>query len=168
MEITIRDSRPSGVDAIHEILVADSTIAGSMRQPYQAKVETVDRLEQKERMMRLVAEIDDELVGFVELATHPNAPRHRHVGVVNLIAVREDHQGNGVGRRLMDAIIDLADNWLQITRLELFVWTTNHNAARLYKSPGFEQEGTLRDYAFFDGRFLDAYITARFRPWWRS
>ena len=64
------------------------------------------------------------------------------------------------------AAIDLADNWIQITRLELFVWTTNSNAVRLYKSLGFEQEGTLRDYAFYDGRFLDAYVMARFRPAW--
>jgi putative acetyltransferase len=85
-----------------------------------------------------------------------------------MIAVREDHQGNGVGRRLMDAVIDLAENWLQIARLELFVWTTNHNAVRLYKSLGFEQEGTLRNYAFFAGRYLDANIMARFRQGWRS
>ena len=168
MEITIRDGRRSDVDAIHEILVAESTIAGSMRLPYQAKAESLERLEKKEGMTRLVAEIDDEVVGFVELATYPNAPRHRHVGVVNLIAVREDHQGNGVGRNLMDAVIDLGDNGLQLVLLELFAWTTNNTAVRLYKSLGFEQEGTLRDYAFFDGGYLDAYIMARFRPGWRS
>lgn len=166
MEITIRDGRPDDLDRLHEILVADSTIAGSMRLPYQAKAQTEKRLEEREDVIRLVAEVDDEVVGFVELVTYPNAPRHRHVGVVNLIAVREDQQGHGVGRRLMAAVVDLADNWLQIARLELFVWTTNHNAVRLYKSLDFEQEGTLRDYVFFDGGYLDAHLMARFRPGW--
>jgi hypothetical protein len=62
MEITIRDGRQSDVDAIHEILVAESTIAGSMRPPYQAKVETLERLEKTEGMTCLVALIDDEIV----------------------------------------------------------------------------------------------------------
>jgi len=29
---------------------------------------------------------------------------------------------------------------------------------------GFEREGTLRQHAFRDGRFVDSYVMARLRP----
>jgi L-phenylalanine/L-methionine N-acetyltransferase len=42
----------------------------------------------------------------------------------------------GVGRARLDAIIDLADNWLNLTRLGLFVFTDNTHAVRLYGASG--------------------------------
>ncbi len=165
MTFTIRDYRTSDVEAVHEILVAGSTIRGTMRLPYQAKSQTEERLQDREGAIRLVAaEAEAGVVAFLELLTYPSVARHRHVGMINLVAVHEGHQGRGVGRGMMDAAIDLADNWLQLKRLELFVWTTNESAVRLYKSLGFEQEGTLRDWVFQDGRFLDAYLMARLNP----
>ena len=35
------------------------------------------------------------------------------------MAVRDDYAGQGVGRQLMNAVLDLADNWLGLTRVEL-------------------------------------------------
>jgi L-phenylalanine/L-methionine N-acetyltransferase len=45
----------------------------------------------------------------------------------------------------------------------LEVYTDNEPAVRLYKKFGFSVEGTLRRYAFRDGRFVDAYMMARLR-----
>ncbi len=50
-------------------------------------------------------------------------------------------QGRGVGRALMEAAVDLADNWLSLTRLELTVFADNAPAIRLYERVGFEVEG---------------------------
>ena len=41
------------------------------------------------------------------------------------MAVRDDWQGRGVGTALMEAALDLADNWLNLTRIELEVYTDN-------------------------------------------
>ena len=54
-----------------------------------------------------------------------------------------------------------ACRWLNLTRLELTVFTDNARAIALYKRCGFEIEGTLRQYAFRDGAFVDAYGMAR-------
>src|SRR5712691_4482721 len=51
-------------------------------------------------------------------------------------------EGEIVGTALMTAAIDLADNWLDLSRLELTVYTDNEAAMRLYKKLGFVIEGT--------------------------
>jgi len=79
------------------------------------------------------------------------------------MAVRDDWQGKGVGTALMQAAIDLADNWLNLTRLELEVFVENTPAIRLYEKCGFTVEGTLVDFAFRDGQYVDTYIMARLR-----
>ena len=61
------------------------------------------------------------------------------------------------------AAIDLADNWLDLSRLELTVYTDNEPAMRLYKKLGFVVEGTHRKYAFRDGVYVDAHCMARVR-----
>jgi L-phenylalanine/L-methionine N-acetyltransferase len=97
------------------------------------------------------------------VTTYPNRPRRRHVGQIG-ISVHDEWQGRGVGAALMRACIDLADNWLNLTRLELEVYADNEPAIRLYERFGFEHEGTLRQYAFRDGHFVDSYAMARLRP----
>jgi putative acetyltransferase len=73
--------------------------------------------------------------------------------------VRDDWQGKGVGAAIMRAVIDLADKWLNLTRIELTVFTDNEPAIALYRKFGFEIEGTLRKYAFCEqgvrGRLRD-------------
>jgi putative acetyltransferase len=60
-------------------------------------------------------------------------------------------------------VLDLADNWLNLTRIELSVYTDNAAGLALYKKFGFEIEGTHRRYAFRGGRYVDAYSMARVR-----
>ncbi len=63
----------------------------------------------------------------------------------------------------MDAATDLADNWLNLLRLELDVYTDNEPAIRLYKKFDFVIEGTQKVYAFRDGSYVDAYRMARIK-----
>jgi putative acetyltransferase len=79
------------------------------------------------------------------------------------MAVRDDWQGRGAGTALMQAAVDLADNWLNLSRLELEVYTDNEAAVRLYQKFGFSIEGTLRRFAYRDGQYVDAYCMARLR-----
>ena len=79
------------------------------------------------------------------------------------MAVRDDWHGKGVGSALMQATVDLADRWLNLTRLELDVFTDNEPAIRLYKKFGFTTEGTMVQFAFRGGQFVDVYLMARLR-----
>ena len=111
----------------------------------------------------LVAEVAGKVVGNLGLHAASKSPRRRHAGALGM-SVRDDWQGRGVGTALMAAAIDLADNWLNYTRLELTVYTDNAAALALYRKFGFEIEGTLQNYAFRGGRFIDAYTMARCVP----
>jgi putative acetyltransferase len=63
----------------------------------------------------------------------------------------------------MAAMIDLADNWLGIRRLELTVYADNTAAVHLYEKFGFRIEGTLSQFARRAGTLVDAYSMARLR-----
>ena len=64
----------------------------------------------------------------------------------------------------MEALIALADNWLRLTRLQLYVWDGNERAIDLYRRCGFEVEGRLKQFVFVDGDYRDAFIMARLKP----
>ncbi|MHB8628928.1 MAG: GNAT family N-acetyltransferase [Aggregatilineales bacterium] len=80
------------------------------------------------------------------------------------IQVHADYQGIGVGNALMAAMCNLADNWLNLHRLELEVFTDNEGAIALYKKYGFEIEGTRRRSAFRNGVYGDTYWMGRINP----
>ena len=64
----------------------------------------------------------------------------------------------------MAAVVDLADNWLNLTRLELEVYADNAAAIHLYERFGFTYEGTLRQHAFRNGNYVDSNVMGRLRP----
>ncbi len=79
------------------------------------------------------------------------------------MSVHSDYWNRGVGSALMSAVVDLADNWLNLKRIELEVYTDNAAAIHLYEKFGFVIEGTKRKYAFRDGEYVDAHVMARVR-----
>jgi len=47
--------------------------------------------------------------------------------------VRDDWHGKGVDTAMMRAVIDLADKWLNLARIELTVFTDNESVIALYR-----------------------------------
>jgi len=163
MTITVRRVEPGDYEAVQRIYAGPQVVRGTLQIPFSSVEMWRKRLaEPPEGFISLVACVEDEVVGQLGLNTFPNRPRRRHVGQIGM-AVRDDWQGKGVGTALMHAAIDLADNWLNLRRLELEVYTDNIPAIRLYEKFGFNIEGTLVDYAFRDGQFVDTYSMARIR-----
>jgi putative acetyltransferase len=161
--ITIRHAEPDDYAALHRILAGPKAIWGTLQVPFPSAERWRKRLaEPAEGTFSLVACVEDEVVGQLGLHTFPDRPRRRHVGQIGM-AVGDDWQGKGVGTALLQAAVDLADNWLNLTRLELDVYTDNEPAVRLYQKFGFVIEGTLVRFAFRDGQYVDAYIMARVR-----
>ena len=164
MTLTIRHAEPGDYEAVRDTMSQPRARAGTLQVPYPSLEMWKKRLaETKDTDKVLVAEIDGKVVGNLGLHIVSASPRRRHAYAIGM-AVHDDHQRAGVGMALMTAAIDLADNWMQIKRLELEVYVDNTAAIALYRKFGFEVEGTLRMHAFRDGRFVDSHVMARIRP----
>lgn len=159
-EILVRATEPSDIEAIAEIMNCPGVVGNTLQTPYQSvewRRERYGNLRPGSRS--LVAEIDGRVVGNLGLT--PEGPdRRRHVGSIGM-AVHDDYQGQGVGTALMDAVIELAERWMGLTRIELTVYADNERAIGLYRKFGFEIEGRASRYALRDGEYMDAYYMAR-------
>jgi RimJ/RimL family protein N-acetyltransferase len=63
--------------------------------------------------------------------------------------------GRGIGGVLLDAVLTWARASPMLRRVSLSVYSENRVAAALYRSRGFAEEGALRRYAKWDGRYDD-------------
>jgi putative acetyltransferase len=77
------------------------------------------------------------------------------------MGVKASARRAGVGSALLSAAVNLCERWMNITRMEIEVYTDNDAAVALYLKHGFVVEGTCRQYAFRDGQFVDIHIMAR-------
>ena len=106
-----------------------------------------------------VARARHQVIGVVEV--QPGSfQRNRHVGHLEVI-VRADHRGRGVGRALMNRVIEWAGT-AQLGKLALAVYAHNLPAIALYRSLGFIEEGRrVGEYRFADGTVRDDLLMAR-------
>jgi GNAT superfamily N-acetyltransferase len=100
---------------------------------------------------------DDTLVGVAGLILHQG--KRAHIGSLWGMYVRQANRRQGIGRRLIEAVIDLARERVEI--LELTVVADNADAKRLYESLGFEQYGLEKKALKQDGRYFDEALMAK-------
>ncbi len=102
------------------------------------------------RTILLVADADGEAIGSADCHGGTYAKTH-HVGGIG-IAIRDGWRGVGLGRILMERILE----WMRargFRKAELAVFATNGRARRLYESLGFQEEGVRRRHV----RIRDEY-----------
>ena len=161
--LEIRRAEPDDCSAIYDMFSSPKVYEGTLQTPYPSREHWRKRISEMESCYSLVAVSGEHVIGMFTIDTFPHKPRRRHAGIIG-ISVSEAWQGKGVGKALMQAGIDLADKWLNLTRLELEVYADNEAAIRLYEQFRFEREGMLRQHAFRDGRFVDSIVMGRLRP----
>lgn len=161
-ELVIRAVEPDDYQAVCDIYAQPRACYGTLQLPFPSAQVWRERLAGQDPSRRvLVACVDGVPVGNIGLFIEPNL-RRRHAAHIGM-GVHDAYAGRGIGHALMSAALDLADNWLNLTRVELTVYTDNERAIRLYRRCGFEVEGTFRHYAFRDGEMVDALAMARLR-----
>jgi [ribosomal protein S18]-alanine N-acetyltransferase len=100
----------------------------------------------------IVAESGDRVVGYAGLFAT------RHEADVQTLAVAAPRQGEGLGARLLTALLDEAAR-RDVGEVLLEVRADNDTAARLYERFGFERIGVRRGY-YQPGR-IDAVVMRR-------
>jgi putative acetyltransferase len=160
-DITIRAMEPADLPDLTEAWNQRQAYTGTLQLPYTSVESRQARFAGKPASQtNLVAAIGGKAVGMIFLSRFE--ARRAHVGSIGM-AVHDAYAGRGVGSALMAAVVDLADNWLQLKRLELDVYADNARAIALYERFGFEREGLARAYAWRDGAFADSLAMARLR-----
>ena len=160
----MRRAEPEDFESVWRTMKDQEAYSGLLQLPFPSREMWRRRLaEPSDHNYLLLACVDGEVVGNAGLHASGTSPRRAHAMTLGL-AVHRDWQGKGVGRALLTALCDLADNWLNVFRLELDVYTDNERAIALYRRFGFEVEGTHRAFALRDGRYVDSHAMARIRP----
>ena len=162
MSIVIRAREPRDIPAIVAIRNQAGVRRNTLAIPHDSVARLRARSAEAKNLTLLVACVGDEVVGEASLQRCSPA-RRAHVGYIGIMVV-EAWQGKGVGTALFTAITDLADNWLNLPRLELGVFTDNEAGLALYRKFGFEVEAVERADAFRAGAYADSYLMARLRP----
>ena len=167
MTVHVRRASPKDAAAFARIMADPSVYAGLMQLPmpseelWAARLAEVGKPDRPD--LQLVAELHGEVVGSAGLHPAASALRRRHAMLLGISVARE-FQRRGVGSALMAALIDYADQWAGVLRLELTVYADNEAAIALYRKFGFVVEGTHRAYALRQGRYDDVLAMARLHP----
>ena len=160
--LQIRRAEPDDCGDLYEMFTGPDVYGSTLQLPYPSREYWRHRLAETDGSYNLVAVAGDHVIGMTGIETFPNRPRRRHAGRIG-ISVHQNWQGKGVGTALMAAALDLADNWLNLTRVELEVYADNEAAIHLYERFGFEYEGRLRQHAFRNGNYVDSIVMGRLR-----
>ena len=162
--ITIRPLRLSDTGDVYEIMHMPNVLWGASLLPsttIDSWRKTIEDWVTGDRMHAFVADIDGKVVGAINLKV--GAARRSHIGTLS-IAVHDMYQGQSIGKMLLITAIDLADNWLNLVRLELDVSVDNERAINLLKRFDFEVEGRKRCAVFHGGNYIDSYHMGRLHP----
>lgn len=164
IDVTIREAIPSDAAQISQVmkqvgqetpyLVMDEK--GLELTEEQLK-EHLARLYESPNNVLLIALIADEVVGTASVKASFKK-RVEHIGEIG-ISVVEKYWGYGLGTKLLEEIIDWANQSGVIKRLELTVQERNKRAIHLYRKIGFVSEAVMpRGAKTDDGEFLDVEL----------
>jgi putative acetyltransferase len=162
MGLIIRHSELKDIAGLQQLYSLPNAYSGTLQLPNPSLESWHKRISAiPEGVYSYVAEVDDVIAGNLGLRVEAN-PRRRHVASLGM-AVHDDFLRKGIGSQLLCTALDLADNWLNIHRIELTVYIDNVSAIALYKKFGFILEGQSKDYAFRGGEFVDVYQMSRIK-----
>ena len=84
--------------------------------------------------------------------------KEKHTGLLVGMYVRPDARNAGIGRQLIEAVIDYARQHVEL--LQLTVVKDNHRARQLYARLGFVEYGIEKNSLKQDGRYFDEILMA--------
>ncbi|SDQ56706.1 GNAT family N-acetyltransferase [Virgibacillus salinus] len=132
--------------------------AGERNIKSENQLKVINGIKNAENSTILVAEKDNELVGYL-IVIGGNAQRNKHSAYI-VIGILKGYRGKGIGKQLINKLEQWAVNQ-NVSRLELTVVTKNEGALSLYKKLGFEIEGTKRNSLLLNDEFVDEYYMSK-------
>jgi L-amino acid N-acyltransferase YncA len=104
----------------------------------------------------IVAEVAGTVVGWGSLNQFNPRPAYQHVADFS-IYVERDWRGKGVGRRLLEALIEQART-IGYHKMMLSAFPFNQAGIALYERMGFATVGICHEMGLLDGKWTDTII----------
>lgn len=95
-------------------------------------------------------------------AYQEDGEKMKHVAYVWGVYVKKEFRGQGIGKKIMEALLAEITKNKQIEKVDLNVNTLQHSAVKLYEKLGFEIAGTLHKEMKIDGKYFDEYFMEKF------
>jgi len=161
MQVQIRQFRSGDLAEISRFFNHPEVVHNITQLPYASEEQWMQRLQNSAHEVTLVASFEENAIGCITLMAEKSM-RRKHVATLAM-AVDPAYHRRGIGTQLLTSATELADNWMNVARLELGVFTANRAAIQLYHRFGFGIEGEARGYAFGNGEYQDLLYMARVR-----
>ena len=104
----------------------------------------------------LLALDSEKIVGIATISSSHKI-KSRHEGELGIVVAKE-YQGQGIGSKLIQMLIDWCKGNGVTTRIRLDTRTDNTMAVSLYLKFGFVVEGCCKNQTLLDGKYYDLYI----------
>lgn len=99
---------------------------------------------------------DDQLLGTCGFAEWK---RHFHCAAVGY-ELAQSEWGQGIMTEVLTAVLTFGFTHMQINRVEAYVMTGNDPSMRLLQKLGFQEEGLLRQYGYWQDAYHDLHLFA--------
>ena len=155
LELLVRDLRPDDWPEVAAIY--RDGMRGGMA-TFETEVPAWDTWHEA-HPLRVVAEIDERIVGWAALARVSTRWAYRGVGETS-VYIDRDARGKGIGKTLMEALIaksERAGFWT----LQTAIFPENEASLKLHGSVGFRVVGVRKRIAKRDGLWRDTVLMER-------
>jgi ribosomal protein S18 acetylase RimI-like enzyme len=142
------------LDFINSLVEEEAMILMEVKQTRDQEVDWLARSlsnMEKDRTVRVVAEVDGRMVGQCEVSVGPG--RKSHVGTLG-ISVKQGYRDVGIGQELMREAERHAGK-LGVEKIVLEVFATNDRAIHVYEKMGYRVVGRVPGEIRYKGDYVD-------------
>ena len=109
----------------------------------------------------IFALLDDKPVGMAVFIINDKI-KTRHIANIYGVFVKEEFQGKGIGKKLINGMLNIIHQNKSISKIKLTVNPEQVAAVDLYKQFGFNVVGRLKNELRIDDKFYDELIMEKF------
>jgi len=117
------------------------------------EMKLIEKYNKSQNSLLLVAEYNDDFIGNIDL-TGSERSKMSHTGMIGM-GVKEEWRNQGLGKSLIEAVINWARQNAELELLWLDVYASNMLGTNLYKNTGFRVSGVIEDFFKVEDGYAD-------------
>ncbi len=162
-ELLIRDA--TAEDMAHVARIYAAYVLGS-RATFEEQPPAIHELQARHAAIRaaalpyLLAEVDGECIAYAYAGPYRLRPGYRYT-VEDSVYVAQSWCGRGVGRALLQALIERCERGAWRQMIAVIGDSANDGSIALHRRCGFEPVGTLRSVGYKLGQWVDTVLMQR-------